>query len=234
MAAGAVVTRDVRRARGRDGRARPRGAPGRRRGPARALALESRLTPPPAVPAAAPRVDRSTALRGVAALVARARWPCPSSGRVWRRGAAPLPPAADGARGGRVAVARGERVAAPDRRAISAREAALINLLGSFVARRSASRGVGDMDDPPPRRSARSATSSSAAATSTTSSPASCSRSSPARASIMTRATSELDPWLAMPFGAGRRARRSTSRRCCSSSTTSTGPRRASSPSRSR
>ena len=42
VAAGAVVTRDVPPRGGRDGRAGPRRARGRRRGPARALALESR------------------------------------------------------------------------------------------------------------------------------------------------------------------------------------------------
>ena len=41
VAAGAVVVRDVPAARGRDGRPGPRGARGRRRGPARALALGS-------------------------------------------------------------------------------------------------------------------------------------------------------------------------------------------------
>ena len=98
VAAGAVVTRDVPRAGGRDGRAGAARARGRRRGAARALALRRRAErAPPALDRRASRTARRRrdaalgALAGSTAVAALAA----EFGRVWRRGSAPLPREAD-------------------------------------------------------------------------------------------------------------------------------------------
>ena len=84
----------------------------------------------------------------------------------------------------------------------STRENALLNLLGSFTLTFGIARALDATSSAAAAASGRSATTASATATSTTSSRASSSRSSPAAPSVVSR-NQELDPWLALPFGAG-------------------------------
>lgn len=80
------------------------------------------------------RVDRATFVLGAAALGATAAAVAAEVGRVWRRGSAPLPAETD-----HVVLAAGEatretvEVAREGYRAAPAREAALLNMLVSFV-----------------------------------------------------------------------------------------------------
>ena len=80
------------------------------------------------------RLDRSTFAIGVLALVATAGATAGEVARVWRRGSAPLPTEADGVLAAAEEAARETvEVAVAGYRTSSAREGALLNLLGSFV-----------------------------------------------------------------------------------------------------
>ena len=129
VATGAVVTRDVPRARARDGRARPQGRRGGRRGADRAVELIRRRRGGFAA------IERKTIALGVAAYAVTAAALLAEFGRVWRRGSAPLPRETDSVLDA-AAEAAGETVAVAvsGYRETPRRENALFNLLGSFVA----------------------------------------------------------------------------------------------------
>ena len=203
---------------GRHGRPGARRARGARRGAARAVALRRRAAP--AAPRGTPTLGspRPAALAVGAAAGALA-------GGVWRRGSAPLP--ARGrrrARGGRArprarrsrwpsagyrgGTAARERAAQPARLVHATFGASRLSSATSSAAR-------GALGPVPQRRR-------SAAATSTTSSRGSCWRSLAGGASIVTR-DEDLEPWLALPFGAGRGADARRVGAAAASSTTSTG-----------
>jgi acetyltransferase-like isoleucine patch superfamily enzyme len=131
VAAGALVTRDVPRARG-DGRARARRARGRRRGPAGTVAL-SVPTRRLRARRSGLRIDRKTWALGATAFASTAALAAGEYARVWRRGSAPLPTeTTDVLDAAGEAVAETVEVAVTGYRSGSTRENALFNLLASF------------------------------------------------------------------------------------------------------